>query len=187
MLSQLVIRKSKIVIMPEFTPTPYMLDQHADKGNGEPWKIYAWCVRDAICKHSGLKPLNEPCTYTDKKGFCALMNGEVNKAIINGQEFEYVKDTPKQSIKIRKPNLLKRISTMTYKLAGKAKEKLKGMIIGEEEMNSARDNHVETEPDADGGYCVIDSESENSLELSRMSSEPSSPQKLTPQNSPQKK
>ena len=121
--------------MPEFTPTPYMLEKHADKGEGEPWKIYAWCIRDAICKHSGLKPLNEPCKFRDKMGFCKLMNGEVDKAVINGQTFQYKQDAPKQSIKISKPNLLKRLSTLTYKLADKAKDnidRLKGMIIDED-------------------------------------------------------
>ena len=81
--------------MPEFTLTPYMLEKHWDKGEGVPWKIYAWCVRDAICKHSGLKPLNEPIKYADKKNFWALMKGSVDKALINGQVFEYENDEPK--------------------------------------------------------------------------------------------
>jgi len=89
--------------MPEFTPTPYMLEKYASKGDGVPWKIYAWCVRDVICKYSGLNPLNEPCKYQDKKGFIALMNGRTNKATINGQTFEYVKGKPKQTVIIQKP------------------------------------------------------------------------------------
>jgi len=173
MLSQLVVRSSKIIIMPEFTPTPFMLEKFADKGQGEPWKIFAWCVRDSICKHSGLKPLNEPCKYQDKKGFCNLMNGVVDKAIINGQTFEYEKDTPKQSVKISKPNLLKRLRTMTYSLAGKAKDKLKGLIITEEELLTARSNCniTETSQDGDQGHAVIDSDSECSLDISLTNSE----------------
>ena len=45
-------------IMPEFTPTPWMLANHADKGK-DPWQIFAWCVRDAMSKHSGILKLEE--------------------------------------------------------------------------------------------------------------------------------
>ena len=51
--SSLCPRWGQITIMPEFTPNPYMLEKHADKGK-EPWEIYAWCVRDAIAKHAGI-------------------------------------------------------------------------------------------------------------------------------------
>jgi len=39
--------------MPEFTPNTEMLAKHADKGT-QSWEIYAWCVRDAISKQSGI-------------------------------------------------------------------------------------------------------------------------------------
>ena len=42
-----------VTIMPEFTPNTVMLEKHADKGK-EPWEIFAWCVRDAISKYSGI-------------------------------------------------------------------------------------------------------------------------------------
>ena len=42
-------RLGRIKIMPDFTPNAYMLEKHSDKGD-EPWKIYAWCVRDAMAK-----------------------------------------------------------------------------------------------------------------------------------------
>eukprot|EP00354_Favella_ehrenbergii_P011058 CAMPEP_0170478160 /NCGR_PEP_ID=MMETSP0123-20130129/19261_1 /TAXON_ID=182087 /ORGANISM="Favella ehrenbergii, Strain Fehren 1" /LENGTH=70 /DNA_ID=CAMNT_0010750293 /DNA_START=871 /DNA_END=1083 /DNA_ORIENTATION=+ len=70
--------------MPEFTPTPQMLEKHATKGDGEPWKVFAWCVRDAMCKHSGLPPLDERLSLKDRLGFEALMNGHVDEAEING-------------------------------------------------------------------------------------------------------
>ena len=54
MLSDPSLSKSTLYIMPEFTPNSVMLDRHADKGS-QPWEIFAWCVRDAISKHSGLK------------------------------------------------------------------------------------------------------------------------------------
>lgn len=142
--------------MPEFTPTPYMLEKHKSKGDGVPWKIYAWCVRDAICKHSGIKPLNEPCKFEDKRGFVALMNGKTDKAVINGQIFEYVKGDPKQSIVIRKPAQILRRSTLTFNVQDEVQE---NQTIREETMNSYRG---EVDPDAgvDAGVEVADSEPE---------------------------
>lgn len=54
LFSALSFRVSKLTIMPEFTPTPYMKETFAGKDKGGDWSIYAWCVRDAICKHSGI-------------------------------------------------------------------------------------------------------------------------------------
>ena len=48
-MSRLIIHE-----MPEFTPNDYLLEHHADKGT-ESWEIYAWAVRDAMAKASGLK------------------------------------------------------------------------------------------------------------------------------------
>ena len=59
-------------------------------------------------------------------------------------------------------------------MADKVTDKLKGLVIREEQMNSARSNHQD--PD-DNGMGVIDSEFEHSLDLSRMNSEPTSPEK----------
>ena len=59
MLSQLQVSSSTLYIMPDFTPNTVMLDKHADKGK-EPWEIFAWCLRDAICKQSGLPKLPSP-------------------------------------------------------------------------------------------------------------------------------
>ena len=55
-----------------------MLEKHANKGQGEPWKVYAWCVRDVICKNSGLLPLDERLSLKDRFGFEKLMNGEID-------------------------------------------------------------------------------------------------------------
>lgn len=76
-------RKAKITIMPEFTPTPYMLEKHADKGK-EPWAIYAWCVRDAISRASGIPVLDEKLCLKDKMNFYELMNGRADRVEING-------------------------------------------------------------------------------------------------------
>lgn len=52
-------------IMPDFTPNPWMLEKYADKGK-EPWEIYAWCVRDAMSKQSGIRILDEKLDASDK-------------------------------------------------------------------------------------------------------------------------
>ena len=83
LLSMLWFSWTKLTIMPEFTPTPYMLEKHRDKGDS-PWQIYAWCVRDAMCKYSGLIPLDERLDLKDKYAFKALMNGQANRVEING-------------------------------------------------------------------------------------------------------
>lgn len=62
--SSLAINSVTLHIMPEFTPNTIMLEKHADKGR-EPWEIYAWCVRDAIAKQSGL-PKENNNNFKDK-------------------------------------------------------------------------------------------------------------------------
>ena len=79
--------------MPDFTPNPWMLERHADRGN-EPWQIYAWCVRDAISKHSGIKTLDEKLSLKDKLAFEALMAGYSDKVEVNGQIWQYENDKP---------------------------------------------------------------------------------------------
>ena len=77
------VRCSTLVVMPEFTPNQKMLELHADKGES-PWEIYAWCVRDAISKYSGIQKLDEKLCLKDRMAFVSLMNGEVDSAEING-------------------------------------------------------------------------------------------------------
>lgn len=113
LLSSLYFRCGKITILPEFTPTPYMLEKYADKGK-DPWMAYAWCVRDVISKYSGYISLDEKLSLKDKKAFEALMNGWVDTAEINGQLFKYDDDKPIQDVKISQPSLLLRKSTITY-------------------------------------------------------------------------
>ena len=79
--------------MPDFTPNPWMLERHADRGD-EPWQIYAWCVRDAISKHSGIKTLDEKLSLKDKLAFEALMAGYSDKVEVNGQIWQYENDKP---------------------------------------------------------------------------------------------
>eukprot|EP00354_Favella_ehrenbergii_P003090 CAMPEP_0170455978 /NCGR_PEP_ID=MMETSP0123-20130129/3765_1 /TAXON_ID=182087 /ORGANISM="Favella ehrenbergii, Strain Fehren 1" /LENGTH=71 /DNA_ID=CAMNT_0010719301 /DNA_START=929 /DNA_END=1144 /DNA_ORIENTATION=+ len=71
--------------MPEFTPTPFMLEKFADKDRGGgPWSIYAWCLREAISKQSGIPVLDEKLSLQDKMAFMGLMNGWSDRVEING-------------------------------------------------------------------------------------------------------
>ena len=53
LMSELWFRTATLNILPIFTPNEFMLERHADKGEQD-WEIYAWCVRDAISKASGI-------------------------------------------------------------------------------------------------------------------------------------
>ena len=69
--------------MPDFTPTPWMLENHSDKGD-EPWEIFAWCVRDAMAKQGKVPTFDERVSSKDRRAFEDLMQGNVDQAEING-------------------------------------------------------------------------------------------------------
>ena len=46
-----------IKILPPFIPNDYLYKKHADKGE-EKWEIYAWAVKDAMCKAGNFKNSN---------------------------------------------------------------------------------------------------------------------------------
>ena len=78
-----------------------MLDKFADKeSSGGAWSIFAWCLREAICKQRGLKPLNEKLSLKDKLAFEKLMNGSADRVEVNGQLFCYKGDIPVQDVTI---------------------------------------------------------------------------------------
>ena len=70
--------------MPEFTPNTIMLDKHADKGD-EPCEIFAWCVRDAISKHSKLRKVDN--SFQQKKGIVEFMQGKTNFVEVDGKRY----------------------------------------------------------------------------------------------------
>ena len=76
--------KCNLHIMPEFTPNDLMLQKHADKGE-EDWEIFAECVRDVMCKQSGLQKgenqLREKVTYEE------MLNGETKAIEIQGETY----------------------------------------------------------------------------------------------------
>ena len=50
--------------MPDFHPNEYLFETHSDKGDSR-WEIYAWAVRDAMCKAGGFKECDD--TYKQKE------------------------------------------------------------------------------------------------------------------------
>ena len=83
--SSLQINMCKLHIMPEFTPNSIMLEKHADKGN-EPWEIYAWCVRDAMAKMTGL-PMQNNNVLKDKFAYIDFMNCHKDFMEVHGRMF----------------------------------------------------------------------------------------------------
>ena len=41
---------TEVVCLPEFEPNEYLFTKHADKG-ADRWEIYAWAIRDILCKN----------------------------------------------------------------------------------------------------------------------------------------
>ena len=48
-----IFHVSTLYMLPEFTPTHWMLEKHSDKGSAD-WEIYAECVREAMAKYGNL-------------------------------------------------------------------------------------------------------------------------------------
>ena len=92
LLSSLSVSKGKLTILPEFRPTPFMLEKY--KKIGEPWQIFAWCVRDVMSKYSGIPTLETKLGFQDKVNYCALMNCRVDEIEINGTTYSYRFDRP---------------------------------------------------------------------------------------------
>ena len=117
LLTSLYFRWAKITIMPEFTPTPFMLEKHADKGK-QPWEIYAWCVRDAMSKHSGYTKCDYKLSLKDKFAYCDLMSAKIDKATINGIEYEYINDKPVQKDHSSSMGVIRRMISANYDIGG---------------------------------------------------------------------
>ena len=71
--------------MPPFTPNAVMLERHADKGE-QPWEIFAWCVRDAISKQSGLKKQSNN-NFKDKYAYVDFMMSRKDYMEVQGRIF----------------------------------------------------------------------------------------------------
>lgn len=55
-----------ILFFPTFQPNDYLFETHKDKGE-EKWEIYAWAVRDLMCKNAGFKVCDQH--YKEKKDY----------------------------------------------------------------------------------------------------------------------
>ena len=62
--------KYECLTFPDFEPTEYLFTTHADKGT-ERWEIFAWAVRDAMMKGSGLG--SDTVTYREKQVYEKFM------------------------------------------------------------------------------------------------------------------
>jgi len=49
----------KVNVMPDFTPNEYLFETHKDQGK-ERWEIYAWAMRDVMCKAGKFEKCDEP-------------------------------------------------------------------------------------------------------------------------------
>jgi len=72
-----------MTIMPEFTPTEWMLNTHRNKAaNGEDWEVYAECVREAMARHGNFLISNNP--IREKLAYEEFMYGYKNDITIDG-------------------------------------------------------------------------------------------------------
>lgn len=75
-----------MTIMPEFTPTNWMLENQSKKGK-EPWEIYSECVREAMIRHGEFETENH--RIRDKLAYEDMMCATKDTATIDGQSFTY--------------------------------------------------------------------------------------------------
>ena len=48
----------EVCVLPDFQPNEYLFDTHADQGK-ERWEVYAWAIRDILCKKGGFEECNQ--------------------------------------------------------------------------------------------------------------------------------
>ena len=87
-ISSLCTYQCKVVVLPEFTPNDKMLQLHADKGQ-EDWEIFAECVRDVICKQSGLPKCD--LMLREKMAYYKMCIGELKTIQIDGKTYSFGK------------------------------------------------------------------------------------------------
>ena len=73
-------------IMPEFTPTEWMLEKHANKSE-HVWEVFAECVREAMGRQGGFILDNH--TNRDKLAYEGFMCGNIDEVTIDGKTFKY--------------------------------------------------------------------------------------------------
>ena len=86
--SRLTFVTSTLTIMPPFMPNKKMLQLHRDKGEKD-WEVYAWCLRDAIAKSSGL-PKEDNASLRTKNTYCRFYDGTTKEMEID--RVKYTRD-----------------------------------------------------------------------------------------------
>lgn len=71
-------------VLPPFQPNKWMYDTHRDSPgrDSQDWEVYAWCLRDAMAKRTGLKTDNQP--LRDKLAYEKFMQRETNHLVYGG-------------------------------------------------------------------------------------------------------
>ena len=108
--SRFSIVTSTLTIMPPFMPNDKMLELHGDKGATD-WEVFAWCVRDAIVKASGLKKFDNG-SLRQKNTYGKLYNGYTKEIELEGKTWTsdmfgnkgYVK-MPEEEMKTEAPDV----------------------------------------------------------------------------------
>ena len=80
--SSLAMNHLQFTILPEFTPTQWMLDNHRDKGSQD-WEIYAECVREVLARHGGFYRENRP--IREKLAYEEFMKGNEETLELDGR------------------------------------------------------------------------------------------------------
>ena len=87
-MSSFTFFRAEITIMPEFTPTEWMLDNKKDKSEeGHDWEIFAECLRETMAKSGGFKIDNRP--IREKLAYENFMCGDAAECTIDGKTFSW--------------------------------------------------------------------------------------------------
>ena len=89
--SSFCIYHISLTVLPEFTPTMWMLENQGDKSaEGQDWEVFAECVREAMARYSGLQIDHR--TNKEKLLYEEFMKGNEQSCTIDGKTFYYSGD-----------------------------------------------------------------------------------------------
>ena len=83
-LSYCCISKLELTIMPEFTPTQWMLNKHR-KNQENDWEVFAQCVREAMAKYGNFTMSDMP--IKEKLAYEKFMNTSAEQYSVEGETF----------------------------------------------------------------------------------------------------
>lgn len=76
----------ELTILPEFTPTEWMLENKKEKAEtGQDWEIYAECVREAMGHHGNF--ILDTNRIRDRLAYADFMCGHVDEVTVDGKTF----------------------------------------------------------------------------------------------------